>query len=77
MDEPERKYVSNEEAQRTTRAIAIALLVLGLAAAYWAWPAGITSLPLASVTFGALLRAIASGVISLVTVGIFAALWAD
>ena len=75
MDEPERKFVSNEEAQATTRIVATVLLAIGWAVAYWVWPAGITDLPLAAVKVGALLQAIASGVIALVTLCLVALLW--
>jgi hypothetical protein len=75
MDEPERKFVSNEEAQATTRMVATVLLAIGFVIAYWVWPAGITDLPLAAVTFGALLRAIASGVMALVTLYLVALFW--
>ena len=69
MSEPDGKYMSNESAQRVVWAVASVLLGIGWIVAYWVWPSGITDLPLASITFGELLRAIASGVIALITLG--------
>lgn len=74
MNEPEQKYVTNEQAQAVARVIAVILLALGFGAAYWAWPSGITDLPLGSVTIGQLLWALASGAIVLITIGIAGAL---
>ncbi len=54
--------------------MAVAILAIGFAAAYWVWPSGITDLTLASITFGAVLRA-GSGVIALVSCAITAMLW--
>lgn len=45
--------------------IAAVLFGIGLAIAYWVWPDGITDIPLAQITFGGLLRAAASSVITL------------
>ena len=75
MDEQSGKFTTNDQAQATTRVVAVVLLVIGLAAAYWVWPSGINDLTLASITFGALLRAIASGVIALVSCAMTAMLW--
>lgn len=75
MDEQNGKFMTNEHAQANVRVMAVVFLTIGLAAAYWVWPSGITELTLASITFGALLRAIASGVIALVFCVITAMLW--
>lgn len=75
MNEEYGKFTTNAQAQATTRVVALVLLAIGLAAAYWVWPSGITHLTLVSITFGALLRAIASGVIALVSCLITAMLW--
>ncbi len=75
MNEQNGKFTTNEQAQATVRAVAVVLLAIGLAAAYWVWPSGITDLTLASITFGALLRAIASGAIAIVSCVITAMLW--
>jgi len=77
MGEPSGKFVSNESAQAKVRVMAAVLLGIGAAAAYWVWPAGITDLPLAAITFGALLRAGASSVIVLLVLAMVALLWAD
>jgi hypothetical protein len=75
VDEPDRKFVSNEEAQATVRRFALIPLAIGFAAAYWVWPAGIADVPLAAVTFGALMHAIGSGLIVLATLVVVAMLW--
>lgn len=75
MDEQNGKVTTNEQAQATVRVVAIVLLAIALAAAYWVWPSGITDLTLVSITFGALSRAIASGLIALVSCVITALLW--
>ena len=77
MSEPDNKFVSNESAQATVRVLATVLLGIGLAAAYWVWPTGVTDLSLANVTFGAFLRAIASGVIAIIALIFAALLWMD
>ena len=77
MDEPDRKFVSNEKAQAGVRVIATVLLAVGWAIAYWVWPSGITDLPLTAIKFGALLLAMASGVIAIVTTGIATLLWME
>ena len=77
MGEQDGKFVSNDRAKWTARVTAAVFLGIGWAAAYWVWPAGITDLPLAAIKFGALLRAIASGAIAIVTLGLGAMLWAD
>ena len=46
--------------------IAFVFLAIGLALAYWIWPSGITDLTLSAITFGAVLRALASCVVVLV-----------
>ena len=75
MSESNGKFISNEEAQASTRVTAAILLAIGLAAAYWVWPSGITDTPLGAMTFGALLRAIASGAIALVSFVFALMLW--
>ncbi len=75
MDEQDDKFTTNEQAQATTRTVAVVLFVIGLAASYWVWPSGITDLTLTSITFGALLRAIASAAIVLVSFVVTAMLW--
>jgi hypothetical protein len=65
------------EARATTRGLAVVVLAIGLTIAYWVWPDGITERTLASITFGALLRTIASGAIGLVFFVFFAMLWID
>lgn len=77
MSEPDKKFVSNEEAQATTRVIAVIFLGIGLAIAYWVWPTGATDLTLASMTFGTFLRAIGSGAIAIAFLIGFALLWVD
>jgi hypothetical protein len=51
------------------------VLALGLAFAYWIWPTGITNLPLASITLGALLQAVSSVLTALVSLWIAVSLW--
>jgi hypothetical protein len=50
-------------------------LVLGLAAAYFVWPAGIIDVALGAITFGQLLRIFAAAAIALATIGLTAMLW--
>lgn len=57
--------VSNEDARKTARAIAMVFLVVGLAIAYVVWPTGIMDLPLRQMTLDALSRALASVAIAL------------
>ena len=45
---------------------AVFVLAIGWVVAYWIWPKGITDLPLAAITLGALLRALAAGAIALI-----------
>ena len=75
MEKETEKYVTNEEAQASVRVIAAIVLAIGLVAAYWVWPSGITDQALAAITFGALLRAIASGAIAVVALVFTAMLW--
>jgi hypothetical protein len=56
----------SEEDKTTGLVMAAVFLGIGGAAAYWIWPEGITDLPLASIKFGGLLRAIGSGVIAFI-----------
>lgn len=69
------KYVTNEEAQASVRIIAAIILAIGFVAAYWVWPGGITDQTLAAITFGGLLRAIASGAIAVAALVVAAMLW--
>jgi hypothetical protein len=66
MEKPDNKFVSNDSAPLAVWVVAAVLLAIGLAIAYWVWPAGITDLTLANITFGVFLRAAASGAIGLV-----------
>lgn len=75
MDEQDGRFTTNEQAQSTVQVMAVVLFAIGLAAAYWVWPSGITDLTLSTITFGALLRAIASGVIVLASCAIAVMLW--
>jgi len=75
MDEAEREYIANEQAQATARRWAVVLLVVGWAMVYWVWPAEITALPLAAIKFGALLQTLLSGVTALVTLILAVMLW--
>lgn len=75
MERPDPEFVSNESAQATTRVIAVIVFGVGLAIAYWIWPVGITGTQLAHVTFGDLLQAILSGVITLAAFVMAAMLW--
>ncbi len=75
MDEQDGKFTTNEQAQSNVRVMAVVFLAIGLAAAYWVWPSGIADLTLSSITLGALLRAIASGVIALASCVVTVMLW--
>jgi len=66
--------MTNEEAERSNRKVALGYLVVGLAIAYWVWPDGITDLPLAQITLGGFLRFFASAAIALVAAAIAIAL---
>lgn len=50
-------------------------IAIGGAITYWIWPVGITDLPLAQITFGALLRVIASCITSFITFMFVAHAW--
>jgi len=67
MDDEKRevKHATNEEAQRTTRIVAVIYFAIGLVIAYFVWPSGVTEVPLSSVTVGGWLRMLASGAITL------------
>jgi hypothetical protein len=75
MEERNGKFTSDDQSQATVRVVAVVFLVIGFAAAYWAWPSGITDLTFASITFGVLLRAIGAGMIVLVSCVVTAMLW--
>lgn len=68
-------FTTNEQAQATTRIVAVALLLAGLCIAYWAWPSGITDLTLSAIAFGQLLWAISAGVVIAVSLVLFVMLW--
>ena len=75
MDEPKKDYVTNEEAQRTTRVVGFVILAIGAIAAYFIWPSGIGDVPVASLTLGMLAKAAGSVAVLLVALGIAGALW--
>lgn len=75
MGKSNNEFVSNESAQASVRVMAVILFCIGLAIAYWVWPAGITNIPLVQITFGALLWAAASAAITLATLIMAALLW--
>ena len=75
MDEQDGKFTTNEQAQSNVRALAVVFLAIGFTGAYWVWPSGIADLTLSSITFSALLRAFASGVIALASCVVAALLW--
>ena len=74
IDQTER-FVSNEDAQRTTRRIGFVLLSIAWAIAYWVWPAGVIDLPMSEFTLGGFLRVIASGGLTLAGIAMLAMLW--
>jgi hypothetical protein len=64
--------------EKTVQAtVALVLLAVGLGIAYVIWPSGITDQSLGSMTFGNLLRAIASGAIGLVAIYLVALVGID
>lgn len=77
MSEPDRKFISNESAQASVRVMATVLFGIGLVIAYGIWPTGVSDVPLANMTFGALLQAIASGAIAVIPLILAALLWMD
>jgi len=64
IEQPKVSYVSNEKAQVTTRLIGAIILTVGLGAAYWIYPAGISDVPFAKLT----LRMIGDTMLSVVIV---------
>lgn len=72
----ERKYpLTNEQAQAEIRATritgyvyAVFVMAIGFGIAYALWPDGVTDTPLSSITFGALLRALGSIAVGIVTI---------
>lgn len=77
MRKPDGAFVSNKSAQASVRVMAVVLFGIGLVISYWVWPAGITNFSLAQITLGALLRAAASGAITLAALVMAALLWID
>ena len=75
MEEPAPKYTTNEQAQATTRFVALIFLAIGWSIAYWVWPNGIMDVPIGGITVGTLLQAIASGVIALFALFLAVLLW--
>jgi len=63
--------------QRAARLFGGTVLIIGFAAAYFLWPTGITSVPLAAVTVGQLLRALGAVVIAVGSFGLAAMVWGD
>ena len=53
------------------------MLIIGLAAAYFLWPTGITDIPLAALTLGKLFRAFGAIVIAVGAYGLAAMIWVD
>ncbi len=71
MDENGPKVSTDEQVQAnirsehaTVRTVGAIVFSIGLAVAYWIWPSGITDLPLASISFGSLLRAMGAAVVA-------------
>lgn len=85
MDEQDGKFaMTHEQAlrerqkdQAVSHVTAVVILAIGFAAAYWVWPSGIIDLTLASIAFGGLLRAAASGLIGLVSLVFAVMMWFD
>ncbi len=62
----EEAIASQRTADRVACGFGFAFLAGGCVVAYWVWPAGVTDLTLAAITFGQVLRAIGSAVAVLV-----------
>lgn len=61
-DEEVRAQIKSQRATALT--VGAIVMAIGLAVAYLIWPSGITDLPLGSIAFGSLLRAIGAGVVA-------------
>jgi hypothetical protein len=70
-------YTTYEQARATALWTGVVLLCVGVLAAYFLWPAGITDLPLGVITFGALLRAIGSALVLAVFGALAWVMWTD
>jgi len=77
MGKQDGEFVSNERAQTTARVLSAVLFGIGLIAAFWVWPAGITNLTLANITLGVLLKAATSGAITLAALVMGVLLWIE
>ena len=77
MTDPNKTFVTNEQALASTRAFTVILLLIALVLAYWIWPSEITGLAIASIKFGSLLRAIVSGLIVLISCYVAFFLWIE
>ena len=72
MDDDNRPDIYTDEevraqirsARNTAWAVGAIVFAIGLAVAYWIWPSGIADIPLGSIAFGSLLRAIGAGVVA-------------
>lgn len=76
MDKCESEVIAEDRAaQLTTRTIAAIFFGIGLAVAWWVWPAGAIDLPLSQITLGAFVRVLVSGVIALTFLWMAILLW--
>jgi cytochrome bd-type quinol oxidase subunit 2 len=73
----EERIVTNEEALRSTRQVALILFALVLAFAYWLFPADAMNQPLAQLTLKSILELIASAAIAFFGLVFFLMLWAE
>jgi hypothetical protein len=77
MEEPTPPANTMTGGEVAARIVGGTALVLGLAAAYFVWPTGITDVALGAMTFGQLLRVFAAVGIGLVTIGFAGMLWGE
>lgn len=73
----EDRVVTNEDALRSTRQVALILLALVLAFAYWLFPADAINQPLAQLTLKLILELIVSLAIAFFGLVFFWMLWAE
>ena len=73
----EDRVVTNEEALRSTRQVALILLALVLAFAYWLFPTDAINQPLAQLTLKTTLELIGSLAIAFFGLVFFGMLWAE